>query len=276
VLRRYEVTGNWYGRPGVSRPAVIIDYSAGLLFTATDDGEEVFGPPEDFRSTDGESGTSILCRILCPPSTDSLRYGAIREVIAAAHSVALFGFGETRAWDGPNDYIIDTGEGSCGVVRFVGLGCVAAIINYDPWREFDLAKAMILAPPALQPTLEDVCRLPFLNSPAQLRISSLFWSEGGALQAPEPWPVVYKFGGELLRHELLDDELWRTEAGSHYDLDEPTLALCVSLARRRVASSGTIDLTDDVFRRIVPKKAPHHAEAAQLLSDIGLRRPNVS
>ncbi len=271
MLEQYAIIGTWCDRSAGSGSVVISDYVAGLLVTTTDDGEEVLGPPDDFRSIQGESGTSILCRILRPPTLELLRYGAIRESIAAARYVALYGFQETRAWDGPNDYVIDTGEGSCGVVRFIATGCVAAMINYDPWRKLDVAQVCATIPPTLRDAAEEICKLPLLNSPAQLGISCLLWSEGEALRAHEPWPIAYKFGGELLRQEILDDELWQAEAAVYYDLDKPTLALIISVARRRVASTGSLALTGDDFRAIVPEESPHYTQAVQLLSDIGFR-----
>ncbi len=269
MLERFAIVGKWCNRPAGLGSVVISDYVAGSLVTTTDDGEEVLGAPEDFRSTQGESGTSILCRILRPPTVESLRYGAIRESIAAARYVAVKGFQETRAWDGVNDYVIDTGEGSCGVVRFIAAGCVAVMINYDPWRKLDLAQVRATIPPTLQNVADEVCKIPLLNSPAQLGISCLFWSEGQTLRAHEPWPIAYKFGGELLRQEMLNDELWEAEAAVYYGLDEPTLSLVISVAKRRVTSNGIVVLTGDEIRSIVPQNSPHYTEAVQLLHDCG-------
>ncbi len=85
-----------------------------------------------------------------------LRHGATRESIAAARMVAFHGFQETRAWDGPSDYIVGTVEGSCGVIRFDSTGCVGAMINYDPWRQMELSSAIASMPRILQVVANDV------------------------------------------------------------------------------------------------------------------------
>ena len=272
MLSQHGIRGCWKQSAGGSVPELVSDYMAGLLVT-TVRGEDTRGPPDEFRSTDGESGTEILQRVLRPPRPDSLRYGAIRECLAAARSVSIHGFQETRAWDTLGDYIVDTGEGSCAIVRFVQDNCVAVMTNYDPWRQFELDHAILLMPLNLQQIAREVAALPLLNSPGQLRISSLFWSDGSEIEAGEPWPTAYAFGAEILRRELQDDERWQEEAGIHYDIEPPGLAVIMELAKRRLASPGVVVLTVEELVAIAPEGSLHRADALELLSDMAFSPP---
>lgn len=269
MLSHHRVSGTWRGRTKDGSFEVVVDYSAGLLVTTATAGDVTRGPPEAFQSTTGESGLQVLQRLIRPPNADSLRLGAIRESLASVRSVAFHGFQETRAMEGSTDYVIETGEGSCGVVRFSHNGCVGAMINYDPWRQLDQEGTISRMPPTLQEIAREVCALPILNAPAQLAISSLFWSEGGPLTSAESWLTSYTFGGELLRRELLDDDAWRAEAGAHHELDEAALTLVALIARRRQMSSGGLALDSAALSVLAPDGAPRRADALQLLGDMG-------
>ena len=217
----------------------------------------------------------MLGRILRPPSLGPLRYAAIRESLVAARATSMSGFVETRAWEGFTDYIIDTGEGSCGVVRFAQNCCVGAMINYDPWRQLDLEHSLEEMPRPLGRMARDVCALPLLNSPDQLGISSLFWSDGGPLRGSEPWPTLYEFGGELLRRELLDEELWPEEAAHYYDIEPERLAVLTTIARRRVACPGILTLTHDEADAVLPAGSSFRADAMELLNGLELGLPQL-
>lgn len=247
----------------------VVDFVAGLLITESDLGIEHAGPPEAFRSITKESGTDLLLRILVPPDMAALKHGAIREALASVQSVALHGFEETRAWDGASDYIVDTGEGSCAVLRFAPPGCVAAMIHYDPWRELDLAEAVRAVPEALRPTADEVCRLPFLNSEHQLSVSSIFWSHGGQLCAPEPWPTAYGFGAEIFRREMAPDVRWKIEAEHYYGADAALLDLIVRITPRRALSGRGWALSEGDIHLLAPPYAPHRTEALRLLIELG-------
>lgn len=247
----------------------VVDFVAGLLITESDLGIEQAGAPETFRSTTEESGTDLLRRILVPPDMAALKHGAVREALASVQSVALHGFQETRAWDGPSDYIVDTGEGSCAVLRFAAPGCVAAMIHYDPWRELDLAQALRALPEALRPTADEVCGLPFLNSEHQLSISSIFWSRRDGLCASEPWPTVYAFGAELFRREMAPDVRWKIEAEHYYGVDAALRDLIVQITPRRAESGRGWALCEGDIHLLAPPGAPHRTEALRLLVELG-------
>lgn len=268
MLEKFQISGKWQDRHPESPVVRVLDYVAGLLITATDTGEELRGRPEDFRSSDGRPGTSILCDVLRAPRAALLKRGAIREAIAAARSVSLWGFQETRAWDGHDDYVIDTGEGSCGVVRFSGNECIGAMLNHDPWRDVDLDRVLAAIPETLRSSAEEVFRLPLLTPVGPRTISCVFWSEDEVLHAGEPWPAAYKFGGELLRRELLDDERWRAEAATYYELDQHVIDLISNLATRRASTTGVIALGPEELLTLLPVEAPHRDAARELLGEL--------
>jgi hypothetical protein len=276
MLNHLKIHGSWTA--GNNRPltGTIVDFGAGRLFTDCDShkGELLDGSPEDFRTDSGEPGDAILRRSLLPPTPESLRRGAIREAIVFAHAVAVNGFGETRAWDGARRYVVDTGEGSCGVVEFHPEGCVAAMINYDPFREYDAISVAQRAPTALRRLLLDVCRLPLLRSPHQRPITAVFWSDEGQLTGTEPWVTLYTFGGEMLRREGLEDQNWRPEARDYYELaDSEVLDVAVSVAARRAASDEEVALTPTECSTLLPPSAPHRDTAMECLHNVRISLP---
>src|SRR5215471_14989429 len=98
-VARRRVAGAWVSgaRAGIS--AEIADVRAGNLRTVSADGRTIFGPPEEFRADTGESGDRLLELLLPWPSVSALFHGCAREALASAHTVAVIGLEETRAWD---------------------------------------------------------------------------------------------------------------------------------------------------------------------------------
>lgn len=77
--------------------------------------------------------------ILLPsPSMSVLFRGAARETLAAAYSIARIGRQDTRAWDRPDRYIVDNGEGDSALIQFRADACVGAVSCHAPSRPFNL------------------------------------------------------------------------------------------------------------------------------------------
>ncbi len=133
------IHGRWIHGRNALKAGVVLDFDEGELVSSCDQapGASLSGAANEFLSDAGESGEEVLIRLLRPPRLDGLRYGALREAIIFASYVAVEGFSETRAWEG-DSYVIDSGEGSCGIVRFTGDSCVAAMTNYTPHRSYDV------------------------------------------------------------------------------------------------------------------------------------------
>lgn len=269
MLEHHAETGFWKRHDGGAEPHLVCDYVAGLLVTAGPEGKATQGPPGEFRSPKGESGIEMLERLLPRPTPAQLRYCSARESLAAAYSVALSGFLETRALEPPNDYIVSTGDGACGAVRFREDCCVAAMISYDPSRRYDLENAIEQTPQSLQDAARDLCDLPLLNSPDQLSVSSLFWSEGGPIGGAEPWPTLYEYGGELLRRELLADERWWEEATESYGMRPSTARLVAVVARRWIEGDDEVLLNRETLDEIIPIDSPRHDDALRFLREMG-------
>ena len=217
----------------------------------------------------GQTGWDVLLEVLVPPTSDELRYGAIRESIAAVRSVALHGFSETRAWDGPDDYIVDTGEGSAGVVRFDGDSCFGALVCLDPRRDFSVQKALLGAPPSVALLARGVLGLPFLIQ-NMAPITGVFWGDKGVLSSNEDWPVLYKYGGEILRRELLADETWTYEIEADLSLESGVASEIVMLARTRFERRGPVQIREELWHELAPRDSAHFDDAAKLLSELGI------
>lgn len=126
------VHGRWIGTE-TSRSGMAIGFRAGLMVTVCD-GTTVLGPPQNFVSDQGLPGDQIIDSVVLPPYVADLKLGAIREAIASISDIARYGFMESRAWDGPSDYVVDNGEGDRAVVRFSNRGCFGAFVSNDPSR----------------------------------------------------------------------------------------------------------------------------------------------
>lgn len=271
MLQPSEISGRWIAGPNRGSVACVQDFRAGLLVTHSSLGE-LTGQPADFRCDDGKSGIEILGEILVAPTCEELHHGAIREAIASVRSVALYGFSETRAWDGAGDYIVDSGEGAVGVVRFGESDCFGAMVSLDPSRNFDVDAALQAAPTAIKQISEEVLRLPLLVGASTAPVTAVFWSERGPLTSCEDWVSVYQFGAEILGREFLSDDAWVRAATDHYEL-APDLAGDISrLARTRRARSGIITLGAPLFRQLAPRTAPHYEDATRLLAELSLVR----
>lgn len=268
---RESIHGRWIRGENSPSAGTVLDFQAGRLITDCDPnpGITLDGLPDEFLSDAGDSGHELLARLLRPPRLDELRYGAFREAVAFANSVALYGFGETRAWETKTTYIADTGEGSCGIVRFFPEACVAAMINYDPHRSYNVAAHTNQVPTRLRGHLRKLCATPMLNSEHQRRISAVFWSEGGLVVGSEPWPTLYEFGGEIFRREMLDDDTWLVEARAYYEPEPRVLETSIHIARQ-LLSAPSVRLSDVEETTLLPEAAPNVAEARRCLGDAGV------
>lgn len=264
MLKPFNARGSWSS----GRPLLLTDYVEGFLVAEDREGNELSGPPETFHTPTGESGVALLERLLTPPTVLDLEYRALREALASVHSVALYGFGETRAWDG-NAYTASDGCGSEGVIRFALGECMGAS-SYKYAHALNQGTALKDVPAAARSSALEILTLPLLSSNGVTRASCLFWSEGGKVCSAEPWHVTYARGAELFRHELLDDPRWLAEACPHHELTDYSGEIALRVARELQAAGGARSLLE-AERVLIPAEAPYREEAASLLTAIGKR-----
>jgi hypothetical protein len=264
IISRSAVFGTWLSGPNVGKRQQALDVRAGMLYTEILNCEPAFGSPSEFRADTGETGDGLLALLLPWPRRDDFFRGVVRESLAAASCLAQIGRQETRAWELPNNYIVDDGEGGRAVVSFTAGGCVAAMCSDECPRDFDDEAAAEQAPAELREALRSVCRLPFFEWEGRPRLTAVFWGLHETLDGPEPWPTIYNGGAEVLRHELLSEDFWRTESASHYDLQELTVDVIVHIARRAVVERPTL-LTEGELAQIVPPGSAHYDEAVEEL-----------
>ena len=273
VLANHQVRGVWQAGEFAFVRGLVIDYRAGLLVTSDETGKEAFGDPKEFQAESGEDGDSVLVRVLRPPKPSTIRHGAFREAIAAARGVAQYGFQETRAWDTPSRYVVDTGEGGHGVVQFIGEGCVGAMALSDPLRRFDALSVASNTPPEIRATVLEVCSLPLLATPPTIPLTALFWSAGEPVSGGETWPCVYKYGAEILLHEFLDDATWAKAANDYYELTSQISDLVVEISRRRSSSDERLQLTASELSSLLGPEMMGYQDALRLLNDAGVFPP---
>jgi hypothetical protein len=267
-----RISGQWVAGTNVGEKSTLCEVRGGLIYGIRADGARVFGSPRDFVADTGETGEAVLAALLPKPKASTLLRGAVRESLAAAYSVATLGRQETRAWDQYYKYIIDDGEGSCGIVNFDPNGAVGALDNHEFTRNFDADNAVDLAPIGQQATLRSIVELPMFRHDERCSMTSVFWTEDGFLCGPEAWHKIYVFGGELLRRELMEDIEWQIEANEYYDLGE-TLANHIIQIMDRFVPLKSISLTREELTALLPEDAPFRSEAWKQLFDRGVILP---
>jgi hypothetical protein len=76
-------------------------------------------------------------------------------------------------------------------------------------------------------------------------VTSVFWSDGEQLVAPEEWTVALANGARLVETQLRPPDeaidAWR----AHYTLSDPEVELLRSLFSRRTSEDGSITLSHD-------------------------------
>lgn len=258
------IMGRWIAGSNRGQQAVVSDVRTGVLYTLAPDGALLFGSSQEFCADTGESGEALLNLLLPSPRASDLFLGALRESLAAVYSVAKIGRQDTRAWDQLDLYVVDDNEGNAAAVQFLSEGCVGAISNHDPSRDFNFAEAVAMAPLRLRQTLASLCRIPLFQDDGRPRVTAVFWAESGRLRGPEPWWATYLFGAELLRRELLDEEDWKDEAMKHYDLDDAT-AFAITQITRRAHPLEPIVLTKEEAALLSPHRSAYYDESFQQL-----------
>ncbi len=266
MFEQLNLRGEWIRGENKGIVGLLADFRSGQLIT-TVDGAEAGGTPDDIYFPSKGSGRDVLLEILLPPSCEQLRYGMVRESIAAVYSVAQYGFSETRAWDGKKDYIVDNGEGSACVVRFENGSCFGALASSDPHRDFSAEMALHHAPQFVQKLAAGVMDLPFLKY-SSTPVTSVFWATDGQLTSVDDWPTVYEFGGEVLRGELLADMPWVREAKSFYGMEGQVPLRVIELAKRRWLQDGPIEILEEFYCELIPSGSPYSADAQKLLVDL--------
>jgi len=248
------------------------DYRSERIYVRRRDGTVLTGSPNEFVAATGESGDNLLSALLKPPRVSDLLHGAVREALAEVYSLAMIGRQDTRAWDAPDQYIVDDNEGNGAIVKFLSEGCVAAIACHDPTRLFDVGSVASSVPPNIANALAATTALPFFSG-ANSQITAVFWTRGDVIESLEPWYLTYRYGGEIFRRELLEDEYWESEAEEHYDLDVRTAKTIVELAHKRGHIQDVVRLTETDMDSIVPPAAPYREEALAELMTSGTFAP---
>lgn len=264
-----HIAGEWTSGPNAGLRGVATDVRAGVLYATGPDGILRIGSPEDFRADTGESGDQLLEILLPWPHHSTLFQGAVRESLGAAHSVALIGQQDTRAWDRPNRYIVDDNEGNAAVVQFLPGACVSAASSHDAARVLDPAKAIVTAPAGLQDALAPLLDLPLLEFDHCPRITAVFWSHDATLAGHEPWFRTYLFGGEIFRRELMSDDAWRAESFEHYGLNN-SISMTITQIVRRALPREVVVLTKEEETLLFPKDSKFRDEAIEQLVSGGV------
>jgi hypothetical protein len=264
------ISGTWLTGENAGARATLADVRAGLLHgVSLPEGDYVSGDAEEFRADTGESGAELLALLLPPPTVTSLYDGAVRESLAAVHSIARIGRQDTQSWEDLEHYIVDDNGGCTAIAAFLPRGCAVAASSDDPTRTFDAAAAIARAPLHLQAELSSLCALPIFQFQGKSLVTAVFWSEGDVFAGPEPWPVCYIYGGEIFRKELLDDEAWKAEFPEEYGASRSDADAIVQLARRSSAGRP-IALSEQEIRFLVPPDSKHRAEAIDQLFSGGV------
>lgn len=263
--------GAWLSGAHAGHPAAILGVRAGLLVTVDDAGRELRGAASDFRAANGLTGNELLHVMLPSPSVARLRAGAVREALAAAHALAIFGRTETRAFeyadDGALRYLADDCEGGRAMIAFDAGELVAAAVSLDPFRAFDVPSAIRSAPPSSRSLLQATCEDAFfwgVGTKAPL-VTAVAWSIDGVVVTPEPWHAAYTFGLEIFADELVDDDEWRRTAAARRRLSAAVAERIVAAARGPVPTP----LAAEDIAVVVPSEAPHRAEALEQLASSG-------
>jgi hypothetical protein len=259
MFEEHRVCGVWSSGPHLSKRGTLVDFRSGLAVVMCE-AAETMGRPEAFTADSGETGDQILARILVPPSVDALHYGALRESIADAVLLAETGLSE-RGWDSYG-YAVDDGAGSSALVSFRESICVGLVCATDPWRPFQLDETIAAAPSEVRAALARLRDAPMLAGNSGSRVTAMFWSSGPGITSGEPWPVVFTFGGEVLRREHLADDDWILEAGEYYELEPHQLTGSIETARRALESQTCSDSACcDGFKQLIREDAPSREEA---------------
>lgn len=103
-------------------------------------------------------------------------------------------------------------------------------------------------------------------------MTGIFWSDGDIICGPEPWHATYRFGGEVLRRELLHDEKWLGEALEQYELTEEIATLIRRIADRRHSIQDVVALTIDESSVLLPPDSKFRSSAVKHLEDGGVFR----
>lgn len=263
-----HIPGHWISGKNVGRIGVLVDFAAGLIYARGSDGTLTMGQPDEFAAASGESGEDLLNAAMPWPSWRNLFHGAVREALAAVHSVAKIGIQDTNAWERPLRYVVDNNEGDAGLIEFSVDGAVAATSCHDPNRPFDSAEAIECAPLNLQDTIRRLCDAPLLRSAPG--VSAVFWTEGEFVQGPEPWPRIYKFGAELFRNELLPHTAWQTEGALQYALTPELTDLVIAIANRATIRTPVVHVTERELDALIASGSLYAAEARALLLSDGI------
>jgi len=203
------------------------------------------------------------------PRVSALFHGAIREALGQAYSIARIGRQDTRTWEDKQRYIVDDNGGSAAAVRFFGANsCVAAVSSHYANEVLDVEWAIGAAPPELQDALRELGELPLLMFGDEPRVTAMFWGDGERLTGPEPWPSVYKAGGDLLRSELLSDKSWSRDA-EVYSLTEPVANAIILIAARAVPGQP-VKMSREELELIVRSGSEHEKDALDDLTSGGV------
>ncbi len=262
------LSGRWRTRSR-SRPVHVIDFRAGNLVTVDDSGTREFGPPGSFQAESGESGNELMALLLPNPTTQQLYRGCLREALASVWSSARLGHVETRSWETQNDYIIDNNEGCLAFIQFIEDTCIGVVYSSDPARQYDIRTAIAAMPEQLKQPAQRVACLPLFHWNDRPRHTALFWGEGGKGVGAEPWHVVYKYSGDILRGELLAKSSWCREAAEYYDMPGDVAAWIWRVTQHEMLPASQMAIEVELARELIPSDAPYAAIALEAVTSGG-------
>jgi hypothetical protein len=252
------IQGTWV-RAGIGAKAGLAHaFVAGRVHGQTADGERLMGDATEFVAEDGRTGPELLAALVVAPSERDLFRGCVRESLVAAHLWSEIGRQDTRDWERAGVYVVGE-SGSDAYLSFDSTACVGVFSLRSRPRELVLPGTI---PPGIRERLERVRSLPLFtrgHTP-----TAVLWSEDGRVRAPEPWPIAYLFGAELLRRELLAMDDWHAEVEEDGEIP-PDVAALASTISNLAAAPGLPSLTSEERATIVRPSAPYAATGLESL-----------
>lgn len=208
------------------------------------------------------------------PTAGGLWRGCILATVAEALYSARTGYGGPGGWyrwweDG--HYRLDNGGGDLGTITFADGRVVGVFFAHEsersPWNPdrppYDLDWYFRGMPADLR-ALAEQDAVPYMTDPSApgglLRITAAVWSEGGLLEAAEPWPNLFWHGLVIIETELRSPERALSRLQSDYNLTALQMHLLQTLYARKVAKpTEAFTLTSEERTLLVierPSKMP--------------------
>ena len=213
-----------------------------------------------------------------------LRRGCVLATLAHAIFTARSPeLANEQSWDGPN-YNLQDSQGAIGTVTFDDRATVGAFFDAHSARnplssDVHYEHSTLLAEmPAGVKSLADRETLQYLLQEYEGTkvplITSVFWSDGDELVAPEPWQDAFANGAHLIQTQLrpTDEaiEVWR----DHYELSTRQVELLRSLVATVSASEGILVMSEDEKAALLETGDEGLQESRDLLASVGVTVPD--